>query len=337
MAWSWGAGRPCGVARDGSVKVHAFAPSSATGFTLMAVDAGSNALKYRAWRVGRSRGEVVELDAGRVPLRLGEGLTEGSDLGPEMIERCVEAFGRVAERASELGVERVRAVGTNALRSVSNGAQVVEEIRKASGIGLEIIEAGCEARLVAKALQRLDAPPSFPYLVLDVGGGSSEIIRAETRDRVQWGSLPLGAVNLRDPFFSELPTDQAHLRSARAHIDEMIGRHLADPPRGGCGEGCFGSGGTPTVVQSMMEDAGEVEGEMRIVELLGLIQQMETMSVEQLAEQFGLPRERAEIILPGALVLERLARHVGAERIRAVHAGVTMGLLQEAMESAGMA
>jgi exopolyphosphatase/guanosine-5'-triphosphate,3'-diphosphate pyrophosphatase len=177
-----------------------------------AIDLGTNNCRMLLARRIQSGFQVV--DAYSRIVRLGEGLTVTGKLSDSAMERAIEALGVCASRLQKRGVTHMRAVATEACRAASNGGQFLERAREATGLDIELISAEEEARLAVQGSLDLLDESMDAALVVDIGGGSTELCwvdLAEWRERGGyksggrpplrgWSSMPLGVVTLSERF-----------------------------------------------------------------------------------------------------------------------------------------
>ena len=306
-------------------------------YRFMAVDVGSNAIKYRAWEVEED-GAVRQLAEQRYPVRLGQNVFQTGRLSEEDMEATLEAFKSIARDRLSLGVHQVRAVATSAMREASNSLTLVRKIGKEAGITLEVLPAAEEARLIALGV--LGARPQLneQYLLIDIGGGSTEVILACDPDIVSALSLRLGAVRLSEMFFPRFPPPPEQLELVESHIQDVLHKTLTLPKMGEDLK-CLGSSGTIIALQEMtavLPGRATMDEEISLAELDQIIEKARILSVEGIAEAFRLDRQRSEVILAGALVLRAIMRNLKIERIGPTRGGVSDGLLQVFMERAGL-
>lgn len=186
-----------------------------------AIDAGSNTLRLLIGNI--ADGKVVPEFYLRRICRLAGGFSEGEGLSTAAKERALFAFMEVAEACRQLDVRQVRAVGTAAFRQAINGESFVHEIRQATRLPLEIISGDMEAAYMAKGvLSALDPMPPHA-LIVDIGGGSTELVLS-FQQRVVWSrSLPLGVVRLAEEHRAPAGREnviEAALAALKLELDE---------------------------------------------------------------------------------------------------------------------
>src|SRR5262245_9229872 len=160
-----------------------------------AVDVGSNAIRLLAVEFTDAE-NWVELDAQRVPVRLGHSAFLTGRLDDQMMAAAIEAMASFRSAFDTLGISRYRAVATSAVRESENGGELVRRIREESGIRLETITGSEEARLVWVAVHHALSLGERRWLLADLGGGSLELSLADG-DRIRWSiSHQIGTVRL---------------------------------------------------------------------------------------------------------------------------------------------
>ncbi|MEA2079315.1 MAG: exopolyphosphatase, partial [Pseudomonadota bacterium] len=180
--------------------------------SLAAIDLGSNSFHMI---VGRLKNDQLQLiDRLREPVRLAAGLTDGRGLKPEVAERALECLKRFGQRVSEVHPGSVRAVGTNTLRLAQATDRFLDQAQDALGHSIEVISGIEEARLVHLGVAHSLAEPGGRRLVVDIGGGSTELIIGEGLEAIQLESLYMGCVNMTQRFFDDGTISKAAMKKA---------------------------------------------------------------------------------------------------------------------------
>lgn len=303
----------------------------------MAVDAGSNATKYRVWEIAES-GHAQPLAERRFPVRLGERVFTTGLLTAESIAGTVEAFRSIRKDCDAHGIHTVRAVTTSAAREASNRLTLVREVHRATGISLEILPDAEEARMIALGILGARPGLSGPCLMIDIGGGSTEIVLARDMDIVRALSLRLGAVRMKETFLDRLPPTDEQLELLEKTIHDVIDRML-DLPTLGPEVEILGSAGTITALKAMVARAEGLDSSDAVLSLgqvETIVERVRPLTIEAICGSFSIEAARAELILAGALVLRALMRRLGVERLSCVRGGVGDGLLQNLLERLGV-
>ncbi len=180
--------------------------------TLAAVDLGSNSFHMI---VGRFQGGQLQLiDRLREPVRLAAGLTDRHQLDPAVAQRALDCLERFGQRVRDLDPDNVRAVGTNTLRRMQSSARFLDQAQQALGHSIEVISGIEEARLIHLGVAHSLPDPGGRRLVVDIGGGSTEIIVGEGLVPVQLESLYMGCVSMSERFFGDGSIRKASMKDA---------------------------------------------------------------------------------------------------------------------------
>lgn len=301
---------------------------------IAAVDAGSNALRMMIANIVDAA-EIEPVRTLRLPVRLGQDVFAAGALQAKTIRRTTKAFQRFRRMARQYKVARLRAVATSALREAANRDVLLKRIARDTGIRIEVISAAEEARLIHLAVSRAIRLDGKRALLIDVGGGSVEVTLAEDRRILSTESYHLGAVRLLQELgqghdlppgksFSALVHEFAE--SSRQNIHHQIGIGHVDL--------CAVTGGTAEDLGRLAQLRFKRRDDTSILlsELQKLIELLEHMSLEQRVHRLGLRADRADVILPAALVLQMIGREAHVRRLVIPHVGVKDGVLIEMAE-----
>jgi exopolyphosphatase/guanosine-5'-triphosphate,3'-diphosphate pyrophosphatase len=302
--------------------------------TFATIDVGTNTTLLLVARVEPS-GAITVLENRAEITRLGRGIGAGGALGAEGITRTLDVLRSYAELARRHGA-RVAAIGTEALRRAPNGADFLGPAAEALGVQVEVIAGAREADLTFRA-----AVESFPEeakggaaVVVDIGGGSTEIIVSD-RGAVTWSrSLPIGSVRLTERHVRHDPPGADELAAVEREVDDA----LAAVPWPAGAATLVGVAGTVTSLAAMAlglvsYDADRVHGhDLTLGELDGEIARLRRSTQAERERFVGLDPRRADVILAGALVLRRIAGAAHARAVRVSDRGIRWGLLYELRE-----
>ena len=185
---------------------------SDNGTLLAAIDLGSNSFHMVVMRL--QDGQVQVLDRLKEMVRLGGGLDESNNLSEEAAERALDCLARFGQRLRDMPRGSVRAVGTNTLRKAKNSAAFLKKAEQALGHPIEIIAGREEARLIYLGVAHTDVETDEKRLVVDIGGGSTEVIigRGFTPEFME--SMPLGCVSMTQRFLADGQLDAESLKRA---------------------------------------------------------------------------------------------------------------------------
>jgi len=263
-------------------------------------------------------------------VRIGAGMASTGALTQAAIDRGLETldvFGRFCA-AHRLGPDRIHVVATSAIRDAANGAQFVAAARRATGLPIEILPAREEARLGYVAA--VNTSTLRDGAVLELGGGSLQLIRVADRLAHELCSLPLGAVRLTEAL---LPADRPPRRRELARVRERVREALeALPWLAGCGGRLVGIGGAVrNLAAAAQHAAGQgdlgVQGYVLTREALEeLIQRLAALAPGERGELPGIKPGRGDIILAAALTIAGVLSCGAFTGIEATEAGLREGV-----------
>ena len=294
---------------------------------LAAIDVGTNAVRMELARP-LSDGSFEPVHTERDPVRPGEGVFKTGRIPREVVERLVATLGRYAALARRHRAV-VRAVATSAVREARNGPEVVARVRRATGIDLEVISGKEEARLIALGVLR-GQPPRARNLVVDIGGGSTEVAVATGDHPSALFSVAIGSVRLTEVFDASGRIPRKRLALLRSFAAEAFQKSL---PRFPHPHHALGSSGTiGSIVGFAAEGGRRVATRKRIRRAVELLADMD---LDERRRIFDV--RRGEIVAAGAVVLEAVMETLGLESITAVETGLRQGLLVDMRERQGPA
>jgi len=295
--------------------------------TLATIDIGTNTTLLLVARTT----PAVEVLAERAEItRLGRGIgKDGGGLGAEGIARTLAVLRDYAEVARRHQA-RIAAIGTEALRRAPNAAAFLDPAAEILGAPVEVIDGDREAALTYRAVAA-----SFPALasmaVVDIGGGSTEIVLADGNEPRFHTSIPIGSVKLTERHVHADPPSPREVAAIAQAVDEALGK-VPFPQRV---IPLVGVAGTVTSLAAMAQglesyDPARVHGYR--LSRAALSQQLDRLRAAPQAERermHGLDPRRADVILAGAVILERIAHHARAPEIVVSDRGIRWGLLYE--------
>jgi exopolyphosphatase / guanosine-5'-triphosphate,3'-diphosphate pyrophosphatase len=298
--------------------------------TLATIDIGTNTTLLLVASVTGS-GAVEVLEERAEITRLGRGIGAGGALGGEAIARTLAALTEFAAAARRHGA-RIFAVGTEALRRAPNASEFLEPAADVLGTAVEVIDGSREAALTFGAV--LAAFPDARVgnvVVVDIGGGSTEIVIAHGGAVGFRTSLPLGSVRLTERFVRHDPAGEDEISAVVGTVDAA----LAGVPFPAGAAQLVGVAGTVTSLAAMAQglasyDATRVHGYRLPADALALeIDRLRGATQQERERIPGLDPRRADVILAGALILDRIARAARVSEIRVSDRGIRWGLLHE--------
>lgn len=293
------------------------------------VDMGSNAIRMLIAELSASGTSIVENH--RLPVRLGRDVFATGQVPDALISSVVDAFRRFRTTCDRLEVKQVRAIATSAVREARNRDVLVDRVRSASGIEIEVISGTQEAYLLAQGVQtKIDLRRGRSVLV-DVGGGSVEVVVVEDGQVIEADSYRLGALRL----LSMLPDPKA----SGENFVELLQRHLRGLERRIGGH--FESGRIDRYVavggniESLCDLVGPEPGpggvdRMELQRARAEVLALAELDYDDRIQKRGLKADRADTIVPAGVVYARIGELAGATHVLVPRVGIKDGLLAEA-------
>ena len=337
-----------------------------------ALDLGTNSCRMLIAQPKGAHFDIV--DAFSKSVRLGLDLERTGALSDSGISRTLQALHVCSRKLRNLGVKRSRLVATEACRRASNGAAFMERIRRETGLRMEIIRPEEEARLAVISCAPLVSPDARQVLVIDIGGGSTELVWIDLSDVesttrikamiglkpgqqaqallqargarvIDWISIPLGVATLLQRY-ADVEDDSARFALMSCYFEEQM--DAFSPYSSGTnvqwldGLQMIGTSGTVTTVGAMhlglrRYDRQKVDGmSMAAGDVDVVIRKFLDLGPEGRRNEPGIGRDRAELIMSGAAILQTILRIWPAQNIRVADRGLREGILFSLMSADGV-
>jgi len=281
-----------------------------------AIDIGTNAARLLIGEVCQEgdHSYIKKLSYTRLPLRLGGDVFENGEITPKKeIEfiKTMKAFKLIAEI---FDVTSIRACATSAMREASNGAKVAKQILKETKIKVEVISGDEEARLIFGTFFLLDFDKTTPFIVIDVGGGSTEISVFERGERIASKSFQVGTIRLlkgkaSSEIWEEIKT------WLHATIDESIHHNY------------FATGGNINKIHKLLGCAQN--DPIKVEEMLQLREKLSELTLEQRVEFFQLKPDRADVIIPAADIYTYIFKELNVHQFFVPKIGLSDGMIYD--------
>ncbi|MBT0956755.1 Ppx/GppA family phosphatase [Alphaproteobacteria bacterium KMM 3653] len=333
-----------------------------------ALDLGTNSCRMLVAQPKGSQFHV--LDSFSKSVQLGHGLEASGRISPAAFARTVQAMHICRKKFARHNVTRMRLVATEACRRARNGQELIDKVRRETGLALEIITPKEEARLAVVSCAPLVSTNTEQLLVVDIGGGSTELVwidlsRVPRPDRpraimrlhkgfrsdntpfphakvVDWISVPLGVATLKDQF-ADVEDDSGRFALMSCFFEE----HLADfkpyqSDQARAGFQIVGTSGTVTTVAAShlglrRYDRTKVDGlRMSTDQIDAVIRSYLTMGDAGRRADPRIGRDRQALIMSGAAILQALMRAWPTDRLSVADRGLREGLLYAQMSADGV-
>ncbi len=295
---------------------------------LAAVDLGSNSFHMVVAR--HSHGQLVILDRLREMVRLAAGLDESGRLDDAAVDRALRCLERFGQRLRAMHADSVRVVGTNALRRARRKRWFLERARAALGHPIEIISGLEEARLIYSGVAFTSPMNSERRLVIDIGGGSTELVIGAGFNPILLESLSVGCVGLSALHFDDGRITEKRFERARTAVRLELEPVQAAYRKLGWLE-AFGSSGTVRVIGDVLRRLNPEESRITPGNLKKLADRVIAAGHVDRLDLLDVDAERAPVFPSGLAILLEVVESLGIERLRAAEGAMREGLLYDLM------
>jgi exopolyphosphatase/guanosine-5'-triphosphate,3'-diphosphate pyrophosphatase len=297
-------------------------------------DIGTNAILLLIVALRPDRGFEVLDDLAEIA-RLGQGVDHSLRISTEGEGRTVDVLRRYLARCRELGVEECVAVGTSALRDAANSREVRARLKEQLGLEVRVLSGAEEAAYCFLAVQRGLRLGAEALLVIDIGGGSTEFIWGDAGRMRRAASINVGSVRLTERFLRSDPVTDEECARVLTFIDQEVGRVRAKGPQFAESLSLVGLAGTFTTLAAVEKKLAryshhEVHGSLlTLAEVTRQVSVYRQMPVAERKRIPGLEPKRADVILAGAFLVQRIMQGFGVEEVIVSDQGIRYGLLYE--------
>ena len=303
-----------------------------------AIDIGTNTILLLIAEL-ETDGSFQVLDDRAEITRLGAGVDRARQIGPEGERRSLEVLKSYLETCRSLGVDEIAAVGTSALRDARNTGVFKTRLKRELGLDLRVLSGEEEASYSYLAVQSGLALGEEEVLVVDVGGGSTELIWGKGGALHRSISLDLGSVRLTERFLLSDPVREEECARLTTAIDRELQPLLVDWGVGGGFHAIVGIAGTFTTLAAIAKGLrryshSEVHGScLSRAEVARQVRLFKGKTLAERKEIPGLEAKRADVILAGALLIERVMALFRVDQVTVSDQGIRYGLLHERLSA----
>lgn len=281
-----------------------------------AIDIGTNAARLLVGEVTKEGNHsfVKKISYTRIPLRLGEDVFDKGKITPKKLDnflKTIQAFKLISEIFK---VKSLRCCATSAMREATNKNDVIEQIFEKTGVQIEVISGDEEARLIFGTFFLLDFDKTKPFLVIDVGGGSTEISVFEKGEKVAAKSFELGTLRLlKEKTNSEIWND----------LDKWISKNvdLKTPHE------IYATGGNINKVHKML--GAQEDKPISLVNMIKLREDLSLLTIEQRMDLYHLKPDRADVIIPAMDIYSFILKKVKAKQFFVPKIGLSDGMIYD--------
>lgn len=289
------------------------------------IDVGTNSARLLVADV--AGGKVVPVDRRSTVTRLGRGVDLSGRLSAEAIEDACAAIAEYVAALEELGAETVDAIATSAVRDASNGGAFVAELRERFALSARVLDGEEEARLTYLGATS-EHSPREPTLVVDIGGGSTELIVGTGEEISFHTSLQVGVVRHTERHIASDPPTAVELESLAADVRGSIATAVEPPIEVAAGIAVAGTPNSLAAIELELEpfDSSRVQG--HVLSLPSIQRMLSRLASAPLAERVeiaGMHPDRAPTIVAGVVILVETMRAFDLERIEASEHDILYG------------
>lgn len=295
--------------------------------TLAAIDVGSNAIRLIIGNVNGDR-KVSIVESLRDPVRLGQEVFIDGSISEETIERATEAFGKFRDAIQAHGVKWTKAVATSATREALNREIFVDRIAQKTGIEISVISPEEEARLIHLAVEEKISLKNKLALLVDIGGGSTEITLVSDGNIIATESFKMGAVRLLQILGEKKNGERQFNQLVREYVDatqkrikKEIGNEKIDL--------FIGTGGNIETLGDLRKELFDKDRDsvLPVDELDAIVKKLQSLTFEERIQQLRLRPDRADVIVPASIVLQKVVKQAGVDEVLIPKVGLKDGLL----------
>ena len=281
-----------------------------------AIDIGTNAARLLVGEV-MSKDQsffIKKISYTRIPLRLGEDVFESGKVSKDKIDdflKTMKAFKLISEI---FDVQEVRAVSTSAMREATNANKIIDSIKEETGIKIEIISGDEEASLIFSNFFAMELDLSVPFVVIDVGGGSTELSVFENGEKIASKSFNVGTLRILKGKSDESVWENIHdwiLKYVDLSSDHQI----------------FGTGGNINKAHKML--GYSFEEPIGLDEMKELRDKLASLTIDERIDQFHMKPDRADVIVPALDIFSYILNEIGANSLMVPKVGLADGMIYE--------
>ena len=281
-----------------------------------AIDIGTNAARLLVGEIEHEGGHsfVKKISYTRVPLRLGEEVFEDGKISKKKTEdfvKTIQAFKLISEI---FDVKQLRAVATSAMREATNSKKIIEKILIETGVEIEVISGDVEAELIFSTFLLLDFDKTLPFLVIDVGGGSTEVSVFESGERIASKSFEIGTIRLLK---GKVKND------VWSNIHEWIAEHVDL----NSSHKIFGTGGNINKVHKIL-GVGQMES-VSLEKMKDLRDKLGSLTLIQREDEYQLKPDRADVILPALDIYIYILDELKSSQLIVPKIGLSDGMIYQ--------
>ena len=279
-----------------------------------AIDIGTNAARLLIGELIEDKGQssVKKITYLRIPLRLGDDVFEDGKISNTKLEMFIKTISVFSLLAQIYDVKNIRAVATSAMRIAENSKNVIAEIDAQTGVKIEVISGDEEAKLILGGFSLLNIPKKIAFIVIDVGGGSTEISVFENGQRIASKSFELGTIRiLKGKTSPEIWSDLTMW--IKENVD-VLEDHLL-----------FGTGGNIQKAHDII--AKKANDSLSLIEIEKLHAELAPLSLTERMKRFSIKEERADVLVPALDIYIYILKELNIRNLQVPNIGLSDGMI----------
>ncbi|MGI0492463.1 HD domain-containing protein [Alkalinema pantanalense CENA528] len=315
-------------------------------YILASIDVGTNSIHMVVVKVQPAIPAFTIVARDKSTVRLGDRDKLTGNLTPVAMERAITALKRCQDIATSLHADEIIAVATSAVREAPNGQEFLQTVEKTLGLWINLISGPEEARRIYLGVLSGMALNAQPHVIIDIGGGSTELILGDGHEPRSLSSTKVGAVRLTADFISTDPINSTEFLALQAYIRGMLERPIEEIQaqiKPGETIKMVGTSGTIEALATLhaREKFGTVPNplngyQMSLADLRDWLNRLRRMKFAERITIPGMSERRAEIILAGGLVLQEAMTLLGSENITICERSLREGVVVDWMITHGL-
>ncbi|MEH2362815.1 Ppx/GppA phosphatase family protein [Nostoc sp.] len=313
---------------------------------IAAIDLGTNSLHMVVVKIDPTLPAFSIIAREKETVRLGDRNLSTGELKPEIIKKAIAALGRFQEVAKTINAETIIAVATSAVREAPNGKDFLHRIETELGLSVDLISGQEEARRIYLGVLSGMEFHNQPQMIVDIGGGSTELILGDSNEPRTLTSTKVGAVRLTSELITTDPISNTEFQHLQAYtrgmlersVDEVLANlQLGESPR------LVGTSGTIETLAMIhaREKSSVIPSTLNgyqfsLKDLRELVNRLRKLSNSETAAIPGMPDKRAEVILAGAVILQEAMTLLGSESVTVCERSLREGVIVDWMLTHGL-
>ncbi|PHM06722.1 Ppx/GppA phosphatase family protein [Nostoc sp. 'Peltigera malacea cyanobiont' DB3992] len=313
---------------------------------IAAIDLGTNSLHMVVVKIDPTLPAFSIIAREKETVRLGDRNLTTGELKPEIIEKAIAALGRFQEVAKTINAETIIAVATSAVREAPNGKDFLHTIETELGLSVNLISGQEEARRIYLGVLSGMEFNNQPHMIIDIGGGSTELILADSHQARTLTSTKVGAVRLTSELITTDPISNNEFQYLQAYAHGMLERSVEEilaNLESGESPRLVGTAGTIETLAMIhaREKSGVIPSTLNgyqfsLKDLQELVNRLRKLSNSEKAEIPGMPEKRPEVILAGAVILQEAMTLLGSESVTVCERSLREGVIVDWMLTHGL-